>query len=505
MLIKQLFKIRHNVYLDNNATTQVSSAVVRKMNRVLRRNFGNPSSLYKAAINSAIILDESRAIVAKTIQADPSEIYFTGSATEANNNIIKTLAEHHYPAKNKIISTPLEHASVISTLEYLAGKGFVIEYIPVDIKGRINMDALSAMIDPSTILVCCMLANNETGVIQDVKLAAKIAHDKQVPVFSDCVQALGKIPVNVKDLDIDYASISAHKIHGPKGAGALYVKNGNFISSFIHGGHQENGLRAGTESLHNIAGLAEACKSVSHYLGKAKKIESLKKYFIRELKKIKPDIIINSPEDSTCLSNTVNIVFPGVNNAYLMATLDYFGMAVSAGSACNTQSNEPSHVLKALFISDQQARESIRFSLGTGISRFQISYVLEVIRQFVNGELPPIGMLEPKMLSKEMIFDNNTFIVDVRFWHDRLLIKSIPNAHEISFFSYKKYFKHIPKEKNVILVCQTGFNAPIVAYEMKLRGFKNVSFLMLGIVGWKQANPALYESYAGTNVQKLQA
>jgi cysteine desulfurase len=498
-----MFKIRHNVYLDNNATTHVSSKVLRKMNRVLRQNFGNPSSLYKVAISSAIILDESRAIVAKTIMADPSEIYFTGSATEANNNIIKSLAEHHFPVKNKIISSPIEHASVISTLQYLAEKGFIIEYIPVDNKGHVNVGALSDMIDHSTLLICCMLANNETGVIQDIKQITKIAHSKQVPVFSDCVQALGKIPVNVKDLDIDYASISAHKIHGPKGAGALYVKNGNFISPFVHGGHQENGIRAGTESIHNIAGLAEACKCVPFNLSKAQKIESIKRYFIRELKKIKPDIILNSPEDSTCLPNTVNIVFPGINNAYFMATLDYFGMAVSAGSACNTQSNEPSHVLKAIGITDDEARESIRFSLGTNISKFQIRYVLEVIRQFVNGELPPIGMLEPKLLNKEMIDDNNTFIVDVRFWHDRLLVKSIPNAHEISFFSYKRYFKHIPREKNIILVCQTGFNAPIVAYEMKLRGYKNVSFLMLGIVGWKQANPALYESYAGTNIKKL--
>jgi cysteine desulfurase len=503
MLAKHFFTIRKTVYLDNNATTSISLSVCKKMNRVLKHNFGNPSSLYKEAIESAIILDESRATVAKAINAKNSEIYFTGSATETNNTIIKALAEKEFPAKKKILSTPIEHASVMSTLEYLQSKGFAIEYIPIDDKGRIVINALESMIDESTILICCIFANNETGVIQNVKHIARIAQEKKVPVFADCVQALGKIKVDVKDLDIDYASFSAHKIHGPKGCGALYVKDGSFISPFVHGGHQENGLRAGTESLHNIAGFAKACKAIPEHLNKAENIKQLKDYFIQQLRKIKPDIYVSSPEGDDCLPNTVNVVFPGISNAYLIATLDYFNIAVSAGSACNTQSNDPSHVLKAVGLTDEQARESIRFSLGYSISKGQIDYVLKILKDFINGKFPHVGMLEPKLLTEEMLFNPGTYVLDVRFWHDRMLVKSIPNSFEIPFFTYKKFLKHVPREKNIIVVGQGGFNSPVVAYELRFRGYKNVSFLILGILAWKQTYPELYEKYGGLHIQKL--
>lgn len=503
MLVKHFLTLRQKVYLDNNATTAISSNVLRTMKKVLKQNFGNPSSLYKEAIGSAIILDESRMLFAKTINAKANEIYFTGCATESNNTIIKSLAEKEFPAKRKIIATPIEHASVISTLEYLKEKGFDIQYIPVDNKGRIIVDALTSMIDESTIMVCCILANNETGVIQDLEKVVKIAHNKGVQVFADCVQALGKIRVDVLDLGIDYASFSAHKIHGPKGCGALFVREGAFISSFIHGGHQENGLRAGTESLHNIAGFAEACKAIPKALNKAEKIRSLKKYFIHQLKKIKPDILVSSPDGADCLPNTVNIVFPGINNAYFIATLDYFNIAVSAGSACNTQSNEPSHVLKAIGLNDQQARESIRFSLGYDTTLRNIDYTIKIIEAFIKGKFPPVGMIEPKLLNEEILFDQDTYVLDARFWHDRVLVKGMPNSHEIPFFSYKKYLKYVPREKNIVVVCQGGFNSPVVAYELKFRGYPNVSFLILGILAWKQTYPELYQKYGGFNIQKL--
>jgi cysteine desulfurase len=502
MLAKHFFTIRKTVYLDNNATTAVAPCVYKKMQKVLKKNFGNPSSLYKEAIDSAIILDESRLTIAKTINANVDEVYFTGCATESNNTIIKTLAEKAFPEKRKILSTPIEHTSVISTLEYLKTKGFEIEYIPIDAKGRIIISAFESLLNESVFLVCCIFANNETGVIQDVKQITAISHKHNIPVFSDCVQALGKILVDVKDLNIDYASFSAHKIHGPKGCGALYVKEGAYIQSFIHGGHQENGLRAGTESLHNIAGFAEACKLVPSYLEKVNQIGTLKTHLIECLQKIKPDILVSSPEVADCLPNTVNIVFPGISNAYLIATLDYFNIAVSAGSACNTQSNEPSHVLKAIGLTDEQARESIRFSLGHSITKTQIDYTLNIIKEFVTGKFPPVGMLEPKVLNEEMLFNPDTYVLDVRFWHDRFLVKSIPNSVEIPFFSFKKYLKHVPRDKNIVVVCQGGFNSPVVAYELKFKGYERVSFLILGILAWKQTYPELYEKFGNYNIQK---
>ncbi len=503
MLLSHFLKIRRKVYLDNNATTSVLLSVARRMNHVLRKHYGNPSSLSHDAIKSSVIIDDSRAVIAETVNADRSEIFFTGSASEANNAVIKSLAEHSFPAKKKILSTPIEHASVMSSLAYLEQKGFSIEYIPVDSKGRVLIESFQQMIDEATFLVCCMLANNEIGVIQDIKQITEIAHSKQVPVFSDCVQALGKIPVDLKELNVDYASFSAHKIHGPKGVGAMYVNSGSFISSFIHGGHQENGLRAGTESIHNIAGFAEACKNVKKNLKLSVKTKLIKDFFINELIRIKPDIILNSVLDENCLPNTVNVVFTGVNNAALMAALDYFGIAVSAGSACNTQSNDASHVLKAIGLTDQQTRESIRFSLPADISKSQIKYVLSILEQAVSEKLPSIGMLEPKQLNEELINHPDTLIVDVRFWHDRLIVKGIPNSREINFFAFKKYFKHFPLDKNIILVCQGGFFAPIIGYAMKQHGYKNVQFLMLGIIGWQKANPELYNKIAGKNIIKL--
>ncbi len=498
----ELLRVPRHVYLDNNASTEVSPGVLQKMMKVLKGFNSNPSSLYTSAIKTQMVLDQSRHIVAKTINAQPQEIIFTGSATESNNTILKSLSEKNFPQKKKIIATPIEHASVLTTLQYLETKGIEVFYLSVDDQGKISLEQLEKEIDNDTFLVCCIYANNEIGTIQNIRKVVEIAHKHNVPVMADCVQALGKIFLDVKEINIDYASFSAHKIHGPKGIGALYVKEGNPISSFVHGGHQEHELRAGTESIHNIAGFAVACKDVPRTLSNSDKINELKHYFISKLKEIKPDIHISSPTED-CLPNTVNISFPGVNNAYFIATLDYYGISVSAGSACNTQSNDPSHVLKAIGLSDQQARESIRFSLNDQNSKADIKYSLHIIKRFLHGKLPPIGTLSPIELNEQKLFDADIFILDVRFWYDRAFLKGLPNSHEIPFFSFKKYLKHIPKDKHIVVVCQGGYNSPVVAYTMKNKGFNRVSFLVLGMLGWKQAQPKLYEKYGGMNTKVL--
>lgn len=497
--------MRRSVYLDNNATTMVSHSVRKQMNRVLAHCYGNPSSLYKAARNSALILQESREQVARTIGADPREIIFTGSASEANNTILKALAEHVYPEKKKIVTTPIEHASVISTLEYLQTRGITVEYCHIDQKGRVDIDALQKQIDDSTFLICIMLANNETGAIQDIAKICKIARNRGVPVMSDCVQALGKVEVDVRQPGLDYASFSAHKIHGPKGVGALFVKEGSYFSPLIHGGHQEEGKRAGTEGLHNIAGFAAACKDVNKMRAKSQIIKELKQFFVNELRKLKPDIVINSPDPGQCLPNTVNISFPGVNNAVLMAYLDYNGIAVSAGSACNTQEDTPSHVLKAIGLSDEQARQSIRFSLSPEITPKDIKYVLDVIDGFLNKEKSPINVVTPGQLNENILMDTQNYILDIRFGYDRKFLNSLPNSHEAAFVTIHKYIDLIPRDKNILVVCQAGYNSPIVAYYLKSKHFKNVSFLLGGLVAWRLSHPGLYKKLAGQNVEKLKA
>ena len=305
--LKHLIHFNRTVYLDHNATTYVSSRVRRKMDQVLKNHYGNPSSFYATGRKSAEIIEQARGYVANAIQAEPDEVYFTACATESNNAVLKSVSAHFYPQKKKIISTPIEHPSVISSLEYLQTQGIIVEYCSVDVQGRVNLSELEKQMDDQTFLVCCMVANNETGVIQEISAIAKIARERGALVLADCVQALGKIPVDVHRWGIDYASFSAHKLYGPKGIGALYIKRGSPFTPFLHGGHQESGLRAGTESLHNIAGFGAACEDVQKLLADADRIRALKSQLIQKLKEIKPDCVINSPEaDEDCRTRSIS-------------------------------------------------------------------------------------------------------------------------------------------------------------------------------------------------------
>jgi cysteine desulfurase len=381
-MIKQLLSKR-NIYFDHNATTHIAPPVRSVMNRVLKSYWGNPSSGYAKGKMSAQIIEKAREHVAAAIGAHSHEVYFSSCATESNNALLKTVSDHFYPKKNRIISTPIEHPSVINTLEYLKTRNIDVQYCPVDSSGHVVLKELESMIDDKTFMVCCMLANNEIGTIQDVKKIAAMAKAKDALVFSDCVQALGKIPINVRELGVDYATFSAHKLYGPKGIGAWYARISCPLEPYIHGGHQEEGMRAGTESIHNIAGFGEACKYVNKLVTSSTKNIPLKKMFIDELKGIKKDLVINSPKDN-CLPNTINLTFPGIGSGELMKMLDYNGIAVSAGSACSTSSNKPSHVLKAIGLTDEAAQQSIRISFGTETNHKHIKYALKVIRQYID-------------------------------------------------------------------------------------------------------------------------
>ncbi len=498
-----MFRLRREVYLDNNATTPVSAHVRKRMNQVLRRYYGNPSSLYRAARDSAIILEDSRETVARSIGAEPGEIVFTGSATEANNTALAAAFEDAFPRRKKIVSTPIEHASVLSTLEYLKSRGAEIVFCPVDRKGRLDLAALEEAVDENTLLVCTMLANNEIGTVQDVAAIARIAHQPGALMLADCVQALAKIPVDVGELGVDYASFSAHKIHGPKGVGCLYARTGSPLTPFIHGGHQETGLRAGTESLHNIAGFAAACEQIDSALERAAEVGRLKRQLAERLRAAEPEIVVSSPREG-CLPNTLNVVFPGTNNALLMAGLDDQGISVSAGSACDTQEDAPSHVLEAIGLSDEQARQTLRISLSTDTSERDVAYAGRAFCDLLSGKADTINVLTPAQVGEKILFDDRTYILDVRWALERKLMKGLPNSHEIVFLKARKYFSQIPRDRNILVVCQSGPNAPFVAYQLRSRGFRNVSFLLTGVTGWRLARPDLFEKYAGQNVTALE-
>lgn len=502
-IFKHIFRNKRNVYLDHNATTRISKPVRRIINHVLKYEHGNPSSLYRTARNSAKIIEKARQQVALAVHAYPEEIVFTACATESNNAVLKSLSYYYYPKKKKIISSSIEHPSVISTLEFLEKQGIVVEYCPVDRFGRIIPDELEKRIDKDTFLICCMLANNEIGTIQNISAITKIASKYDILVMSDCVQALGKIPVDVHELGVDYATFSAHKLHGPKGIGALYIKQWSPFEPFMHGGHQEEGLRAGTESVHNIAGFGRACQDVEKLLKKSDQIRKLTKQFTQQLQENFPECRINSP-DTDCVPNTINITFPDISNSGLLALLDYHGIAVSAGSACSMPEDKPSHVLKAIGLTDKEAQETIRISLGAETSIKDIKYSMRILLKNIQDKNLLVDMIRSEEVNKEMLFSDNTFILDIRPQFLRKRVKSLPNSHEASFFSIESYLKQLPKDKKILVVCQHGNLSYITTYYLKSKGFTQVSSLSSGMAGWIRHFSDLYQEYAGQNIRVLQ-
>lgn len=503
--VKHLIRFNRQVYLDHNATTPISDHVRNKMEQALKYHYGNPSSFYGIGRKSAGLLEEARGHVANAIHADPNEVIFTACATESNNAALKSVAQHFYPQKKKIVSTPIDHPSVMNTLAYLETQGVTVEYCPVDDKGRVQLTELEKMVDEDTFLVCCILANNETGVIQDMKAVTKIAKRHGALVLTDCVQALGKIPIDVHGWDVDYASFSAHKLYGPKGIGALYVKQGSPFTPFLHGGHQESGLRAGTESIHNIVGFGAASQEVDKLLAQAGQIRALKKDLTQRLKMIKPDCVVNSPEvDSECLPNTLSITFPGVENSALMGMLDYRGIAVSAGSACSTGEDTPSHVLKAIGLSDQAARETIRISLGHDTTARDIQYMAQVVRDYIEGRISFVNMLAPAQLNETFLFDEKTYILDVRPPDDRKKFKGLPNSHEVDPLHVERYLNQLPRDKQILVYCPGGGLSVMISYYLKAKGFKRITNLRGGLDAWRKRRNDLYEKYAGQNVTVLE-
>ena len=491
------------LYFDNNATTRVDKRVIKKMVRVLKKNYANPSSLYHTAFDCAQILSESRKQIAESINASDEEIVFTGSATEANNMVLKSLVEQFGGSKKKIISSPIEHPSIMQTLRYLEDKcGCLVEYLPVDNHGVVSPVDLESLIDSKTLLVVCMLANNEIGTVQNIKELTAISREHDVYFLSDCVQALGKIPVDVQQLGVDYATFSAHKIHGPKGVGALFVKKGCPVSSIIHGGHQENGLRAGTESTHNIAGFAEAAKLIEDQIGRYNEVKPLATMLVQGLKQIFPAMIVNSSA-SDSLANTISLTFPGHNNGVMLGMLNMYGISVSAGSACNTTENTPSHVLTAIGLSADAARETIRISLPDTTKKKDIKYALKIFDHYFHNKALSVEMISPTQVDETFLSNENVCMIDVRFNYERNGIKSFSNSSEYPFFSFRKHWKTIPKNKHIVLVCQMGINSPLIAYYLRSKGYKKVGFIATGMYGWWLSHPELRGRLTGINIKRI--
>ncbi len=371
------------VYLDHSATTYVKPEVFEAMKPYFSEHFGNASSIYSLGRDSKKAVEESREKVAKAIGAEPKEIYFTGSGSEADNWALKGIAAAYKKKGNHIITSAIEHPAIMSSCKYLEGEGFEITYLPVDSDGLVSPEQVRDAIKENTILISIMFANNEIGTIQPIKEIGAIAKEKGVLFHTDAVQAVGNVKIDVKDLNIDLLSLSGHKFYGPKGIGALYLKKGVKISSFIHGGQQERGKRASTENVPAIIGLGKAIELASEKLDEYnKKLIELREKTIEGLFAKVPYIRLNGHRHNR-LPGNVNISFEFIEGESLLLMLDMKGIYGSSGSACSSGSLDPSHVLLAIGLPHEIAHGSLRLTFGDENTQEDVDYILEVIPQMV--------------------------------------------------------------------------------------------------------------------------
>jgi len=355
---------KREVYLDNNATTALAPEVADFITEITTE-YGNPSSIHKTGNQAKEILEGARRKVAAALGVTARRIIFTGGGSEANNLAIKGVVFKKGPERAHVITSAIEHPSVLEPLKWLVRLGAKVTYLPVDSTGMVDPDDARKALTPDTVLISVMLANNETGTIEPISELARVAHEAGILMHTDAVQAFGKVPVNVADLGVDMLSVSAHKIHGPKGVGALYMAKGVEVESLVHGGGQELGIRSGTENVLGIAGFGRAGELMSGWLSKRERVRALRDSLESALRGLVPDMKVNG-HPTERLPNTLSAVLPGLRGESLVLSLDRYGVRVSSGSACKSGSPNPSHVLLAIGLSEEEAHCSLRISLGTG-------------------------------------------------------------------------------------------------------------------------------------------
>ena len=392
-----------SLYFDNAATTRVKKEVIEAMLPFFTMEYGNPSSMYTLGRGAKRAIDIARDNVANLINANSNEIYFTSGGTESDNTAIKGIAYLNMEKGNHIITSKIEHPAILNSCKMLEKHGFEITYLDVNEDGFIYLEQLEKSITNKTILISIMFANNEIGTIQPIKEIAEIAHNYGIIFHTDAVQACGNIPIDVKKLGIDMLSLSSHKLYGPKGIGALYVKNGVEFKSFINGGHQEKGKRAGTENVAGIVGLGKACKLAKEGLTThIKYLTKLRDYYILEVERRISNIIFNGPKDKWGFQNNevatkeiinknfmqrlpgnANFSFLDIEANTLLLKLDQKGISASSASACSTGNEAPSHVLTAIGRNEHTAKSALRVTFGEDNTIDDIDYLIKCIEKIL--------------------------------------------------------------------------------------------------------------------------
>ncbi|NLK75251.1 MAG: cysteine desulfurase NifS [Clostridiales bacterium] len=371
------------IYLDNASTTKTRPEVVEAMLPYLTEKFGNPSSIYEFASQNKKAVDEAREIIAKSIGANISDIYFTGSGSEADNWALIKTAEAYASKGNHIITSKVEHHAILHTCKYLETRGFEITYVDVDEYGIIKLDQLKKAIRPTTILISIMFANNEIGTIQPMKEIGEIAKSHNILLHTDGVQAYGHVDIDVNDLGIDMMSTSAHKLYGPKGIGFLYIRKGVKIRSFIHGGGQERQRRAGTENVPGIVGYGKAVEIAMATMEERRQKElELRDYLIKRVLSEIPYVRLNGHRHNR-LPNNANFSFQFIEGESLLIMLDMNNICASSGSACTSGSLDPSHVLLAIGLPHEIAHGSLRLTLSHETTKEEIDYTVDKIKEIV--------------------------------------------------------------------------------------------------------------------------
>lgn len=370
-------------YLDHASTTPLTPAVYKKMLECYAKCQGNNTSVYEMGRQANYELEIARAKVAKAIGAEPNEIYFTSGGTEANNWAIKGIARANRARGNHIITSQIEHPSVLESCKELEKEGFKVTYVPVDENGVVDYASIIKAIGPNTILISIMTANNEVGSLQPIRAIAELAKANDVYFHTDAISAIGSVNIAVKELGVDALSISAHKINGPKGVGALYIKSGTVIDKFMSGGRQENNLRAGTANVPACAGFGVAIENATTDLeDKVREVRVLRKYFQKKISEEIHNIALNG-HPTQRLANNCSITFEGAEAEAVVMLLDKEGICAAMGSTSDYQTNTPSHVLQAMGKDSETIRSTVRFTLGAEISREEIDEIVETIRKVV--------------------------------------------------------------------------------------------------------------------------
>lgn len=373
---------RRAIYLDHNATAPMDAEVREVVARYSEELSGNPSSIHKQGIGARSAIEAARRKCAQLINCTARRIVFTGGGSEAANLAVKGTALANRDRGKHVITSAIEHPAVLASCVWLESLGFQVTRLPVDAEGRVRPEDLAQALRPDTILVSVMTANNETGAIQPIRECAEIANTNGAIFHTDAVQAVGKIPVDVQELGADLLSLSGHKIHGPKGVGALYVKKGIRIDPLVHGGKQENGLRAGTENVPGIIGMGKAAELAARRLPRTERVRVLRDRLESGIQDLVPAAKVNGPKEDR-LPNTLNITLPGMRGESVVLTLDQKGVALSSGSACRAGSPEPSHALLAMGLTEEEAHCALRFSLGIGNTQEEIDTTVELLQWMI--------------------------------------------------------------------------------------------------------------------------